>query len=47
MWHLFVRSAWAQLANVVAGTTVEYAALACVRLVSAGTASLSGGGQGR
>jgi hypothetical protein len=41
LWSLFARSAWAQPATLVAGTTVEGAALASVRSVRVGSASHS------
>jgi hypothetical protein len=47
LWPLFARSAWAQTATVVAGTTGEGAALASVRSVSVGSDSHCGGGHDR
>jgi hypothetical protein len=43
LWPLFVLSAWAQPATVVADTTGEGAVLASVRLVGVGPASHCGG----
>jgi hypothetical protein len=47
LWLLFPRSAWAQTATVVAGTTVEGAALASVPSVGVGSASHCGVGDDR
>jgi hypothetical protein len=47
LWSLFARSAWAQPATVVAGTTVQGAALASVRLVGNGLDSRCGSGHDR
>ena len=44
-WPLFARSAWAQPATVVAGTTVEGTTLASVLFVGVGTASHYGSGR--
>jgi hypothetical protein len=44
LWPLFARSAWAQSATVLAGTTSEAAALASVRLVGVGSTSHCGVG---
>jgi hypothetical protein len=47
LWPLFARSAWAQPATVVAGTTRESAARASVHSVGVGPASHCGGGHDR
>jgi hypothetical protein len=47
LWPLSARSAWDQTTTVVAGTTVEGAVLASVRLVGAWSDSHCGGGHDR
>jgi hypothetical protein len=47
LWPLFSRSAWAQAASVVAGTTVEAADLATVGSIGVGSGSHYGSGHDR
>ena len=45
LWRVFVRSAWAQTAIVVAGTSGEGAGVASVLFVGVSTACYCGGRQ--